>query len=112
MNEEALLEWIKDRLDEGEDATVYEFAKELLDRSNERSSMLDSANAKIEELTNANGGFEKEIARLKAHNYDLLMKTADDQGGGDGKVVENIEEDGEIIHIDNLFEDGEKKEDN
>lgn len=105
MNEAALREWIEQRLAEGEDATVYEFIREVLDRSEGASAKVGEHEATIEKM-------KGEIARLKSHNYDLMMMGGsvdddDEINSGDGEVLENAEDDGEIYHIDNLFMDDE-----
>lgn len=106
MNEEALRQWIDDRLAEGEDATVYEFIREVLDRSAVDRELAESAQARIAEHEETIRGLTEDNNRLKSHNYDLLMRVPDDQDNdGDGEVIENVEEDGEIYHIDNLFVD-------
>lgn len=108
MNEEALREWIEQRLSEGENATVYEFMREVLDRS-------QGATAKIGEHEATIAKMKEEIARLKSHNYDLMMmggsvddEDEDEINSGDGEVLENANDEGEIYHIDNLFVDDEE----
>lgn len=103
---------MEQRLSEGEDATVYEFIREVLDRS-------QGATAKIGEYEATIAKMKEEIARLKSHNYDLMMmggsvddEDEDELDGGDGEVLENANDEGEIYHIDNLFmDDDERKED-
>lgn len=110
MNEEALRQWIDDRLAEGEDATVYEFIREVLDRAGSDRELAETAQARIRELEDERTGYESEINRLKSHNYDLLMKVPAEENSGDGEVIENANDDGEIMHIDNLFVDPDEKE--
>lgn len=111
MNEEALLQWMDERIADGEDATVYEFIREVLDRSHGDRELAESAQARISEHEETIRRLTDDNNRLKSHNYDLLMRIPDDHNDGDGEVIENVEEDGEIYHIDNLFVDPDEGKD-
>lgn len=114
MDYEALEKWIDERLTEGEDATVYDFIREVMDKSKGADEYRESAEAKMREYEDRAANYDSEISRLKAHNYDLLMKVEGaDEIEGDGAVEEVVEDDGELYHIDNLFvdDDDEKGED-
>ena len=52
-----------------------------------------------------------DIQSLKARNYDLLMQIPADNGG-DGVVVEDVDENGTVYHIDNLFTDDKEDSNN
>lgn len=111
MDYEALDAWVRERLSEGEDETVYTFFREVMDRSRGFDEYRESSEAKMREYEGKFSDAEKEISRLKAHNYDLLMNgdLQADVGGGDGEVVENAVDDGEVYHIDNLFVDDKER---
>ena len=52
---------------------------------------------------------------MKARNYDLLMQIPADNSGdndGDGVVVEDVDDDGTVYHIDNLFTDDKEDSNN
>lgn len=103
MDEQGLREWIEQRLAEGQDATVYEFIREVLDDRGNLRTANEGAAAKISEHERTIADMTDEMSRIKAHNYDLLMGANADSGGGDDEVIENNEDEGEIYHIDNLF---------
>lgn len=107
MTEEEIIEWLKERLDEGEFATAETFIHEVFEGHREYR---DSADARISEYAEGEQTLKDEIAKLKARNYDLLQQVGVDSNGGDGIVVEETGEDGTVYHIDNLFEDNQKDE--
>lgn len=110
MDWEALDEWIRQRADDGEYATIRTFLDEVLDKSRGDDEYREASEAKMREWEERGRGYESEIERLKSHNYDLLMQLPkDDEIEGDGVVEEVVEEDGEIYHIDNLFVDDNEK---
>lgn len=111
MDMDALREWIRERADEGEFATINTFLDEVIEKSKGDDEYRSSADARIEEYARREEDWERERQELKARNYDLLMQLpADEDNQGDGVVVEDAEDDAEIIHIDNLFADEDEKE--
>lgn len=116
INSERLDRWLEERMKEGEDATAETFVEEVLDKSealdaqdppyDDLKALADSSGAKIGELESSLADSENEIARLKAHNYDLLMASGSEVEG-DGVVEEVVTDDGEVVHIDNLFVDSD-----
>lgn len=98
-----LLEWLRDRLDDGEYATAETFVKEVFGKAGRYDDDMGAAKAKIAQMAESGEASAKEIQNLKARNYDLLMQVPVGENEGDGTVVETANEDGEVIHIDNLF---------
>lgn len=73
---------------------------------------MDIANAKVQDLTTADAERNTEIARLKSHNYDLLMavqaQAATDLNDEDrDNDSDNTDDDPETPDTDELFEDKE-----
>lgn len=119
INSARLDEWLERRMAEGEDATAETFIEEVLEKSDaydaqdppydELAQLVEGGNAKVAELEEAIGSKDGEIAKLKSHNYDLLMSSGA-AVDGDGVVEEVVTDDGEVMHIDNLFVDPDEKE--
>lgn len=110
-----LLAWLRDRLEDGEYSTAETFLRDLERKGNDYDNDMSIRDAKIRELTGERDTLAGSVQDLKARNYDLLMQIPApetvEEPKGDGQVVETVD-DGEIIHIDNLFEDPEdEKED-
>lgn len=109
MDFEEFLSWLRDRLDEGEYATAETFLNDMVGGHDEYR---EASEARMREHEQAATDYENQISELKARNYDLLMKVPAAEGNdGDGVVVEDVDEDGTVYHIDNLFEDVEDEED-
>lgn len=103
MDENTVFEWLEERI-EGDDLTeISDFLHTTFDGAHEYR---EGAEARISEFETSDAALRDEIQKLKARNYDLLMQApADDNIDGDGAVVDVVEDDGEVIHIDNLFEE-------
>lgn len=111
MNLQELLEWIRERMDDGEYETVETFLNDLDKRGRDAEEYRNGAEARIEELNGQIDTLTSDNQNLKARNYDLLMQIpADGDVSGDGVVEEEVEDDGELYHIDNLFVDPDEKE--
>ena len=101
-----LVEWLRQRVSEGQYATADDFIETVFGKADRYDDDMSVRDAKIEQLTGERDGFAADLQAMKAKNYDLLMQIpADENQGneGDGEVVENVEEDGHIYHIDDLF---------
>lgn len=112
MNWEEIDEWMRERLEDGEYATVRDFLEAAFSRSGEYDEYRESAEAKMRDYESERDGLNSEIERLKVRNYDLLENGAPvaDEIDGDGVVEDIVEDDGEVYHIDNLFVDDDEKE--
>lgn len=110
MNLEELLAWIRERMDDGEYATVETFLNDMDKRGRDADEFRAGAEARHKELNGQIESLTADNQNLKARNYDLLMQIpADDRIDGDGVVEEVVEDDGELYHIDNLFVDPDEK---
>lgn len=108
MNLEDLLAWLRERMDDGEYATAETFLNDMGKKVTDADEYRSSSEARMSEYASNEEAMKAEIQSLKARNYDLLMQVpADDSGdnAGDGVVVEDVDEDGTVYHIDNLFTD-------
>lgn len=110
MDKERLLAWLRERMDEGEYATAETFLNDVFGRADEYDSYRESAEARMREYEEQHEGFAREIENLKARNYDLLMKVPTEANSGDGVVEEVVTDEGEVMHIDNLFIDPDTEE--
>lgn len=108
--QQRLLDWLEQRLDEGELATARTFVEEVFGKAGRYDDDMAGAKAKIAQMAQASETMAQENQDLKARNYDLLMQVPAESNEGDGTVIEEANEDGEVIHIDNLFTDDEKEE--
>ena len=110
MNLEELLAWIRERMDDGEYATVETFLYDMDKRGRDADEFRAGAEARVNELNGQIDSLTADNQKLKARNYDLLMQIpADDNIDGDGVVEEVVEDDGELYHIDSLFVDPDEK---
>lgn len=110
MNLEELLAWIRERMDDGEYATVETFLNDMDKRGRDADEFRAGAEARNKELNGQIESLTADNQNLKARNYDLLMQIpADEHIDGDGAVEEVVEDDGELYHIDNLFVDPDDK---
>lgn len=113
---EKVLDWVRTRISEGEYATADTFIEDVFGKSSRYDEDMGVRDAKIEQLTRERDGYAADLQAMKAKNYDLLMqipaKEDDVNVGndGDGEVIENAVDDGEVYHIDNLFVDDEEEE--
>lgn len=104
-----ILEWLRGRLDDDEYATAETFINEVFGKASTYDNDMSVRDAKIEQMTGERDGLAADVRDLKAKNYDLLMQIpANGEVQGDGTVVEDVDDDGQVIHIDNLFEDIEE----
>lgn len=111
MNLEDLLAWLRERMEDGEYATAETFLTDMAKRGADADEYRSSAEARMSEYASNEEAMKADIQSLKARNYDLLMQIpADDDG--DGIVVEDVDEDGTVYHIDNLFTDDKEDIDN
>lgn len=108
MNLEELLAWLRERMDDGEYATAETFLSDMRKRGDGFDEYRSSSEARMSEYAANEEAMKSEIQSLKARNYDLLMQVPADNSGdndGDGAVVEEVDDDGTVYHIDNLFTD-------
>lgn len=115
MNLEDLLAWLRERMEDGEYATAETFLTDMDKRGADADEYRSSAEARMSEYASNEEAMKADIQSLKARNYDLLMQIpADNSGGddGDGAVVEDVDEDGTLYHIDNLFTDDKEDSNN
>ena len=105
---EDLLAWLRERMDDGEYAAAETFLSDMQKRGADFDEYRSSSEARMSEYAANEETMKSEIQSLKARNYDLLMQVPADGSGdndGDGAVVEDVEDDGTVYHIDNLFTD-------
>lgn len=108
MNEDNLLEWLEARLNDDDYATARAFLDDYMRGNREYR---ESSEARMSEYASAEEDYGKQIQDLKARNYDLLMQIpVAEEPGADGTVVEDVDDDGTVLHIDNLFTDPDEKE--
>lgn len=115
MNLEDLLAWLRERMEDGEYATAETFLTDMSKRGADADEYRSSAEARMSEYASNEEAMKADIQSLKARNYDLLMQIPADNSGdndGDGVVVEDVDEDGTLYHIDNLFTDDKEDSDN
>ena len=108
MNLEELLAWLRERMDDGEYATAETFLKDIQKQGEGFDEYRSSSEARMSEYAANEEAMKSEIQSLKARNYDLLMQVPADNSGdndGDGAVAEDVDDDGTVYHIDNLFTD-------
>lgn len=108
MSLEELLAWLRERMEDGEYATAETFLKDMQKRGTDFDEYRSSSEARMSEYAANEETMKSEIQSLKARNYDLLMQVPADNSGdndGDGAVVEDVDDDGTVYHIDNLFTD-------
>lgn len=111
MNLEDLLAWLRERMEDDEYATAETFLTDMAKREADADEYRSSAEARMSEYASNEEAMKADIQSLKARNYDLLMQIpADDDG--DGVVVEDVDEDGTLYHIDNLFTDDKEDSNN
>ena len=110
MELDELLEWLRERMDDGEYATAETFLNEMNSRAVGADEYRSAAEARFSEYADSEAAMKADIQSLKARNYDLLMQIPADSAG-DGVVVEDVDDDGTVYHIDNLFTDEEENSD-
>ncbi len=91
-------DWLSERLDD----EGMSHARDVLDgydRANREYR--ESAEARMSEYAASDAAMREDIQSLKARNYDLLMQVPSD----DSPVVNQVDESGEVFHIDSLFKD-------
>ena len=113
MNLDDLLAWLRERMDDGEYATAETFLNDMGKRVADADEYRSAAEARMKEYADNEAAMQADIQSLKARNYDLLMQVPADNSGeadGDGVVVEDVDDDGTVYHIDNLFTDDEKED--
>ena len=111
MNLEDLLAWLRERMEDGEYATAETFLTDMAKREADADEYRSSAEARMSEYASNEEAMKADIQSLKARNYDLLMQIPADNDG-DGVVVEDVDEDGTVYHIDNLFTDDKEDSNN
>ena len=115
MDLEDLLAWLRGRMEDGEYATAETFLTDMAKRGADADEYRSSAEARMSEYASNEEAMKADIQSLKARNYDLLMQIPADNSGdndGDGVVVEDVDEDGTVCHIDNLFTDDKEDSNN
>lgn len=111
LNEENIVDWLRERINDDEFDTVASFINGVLEENRSGKSYRETAEAKMGEYDSRISDYENQLREQKARNYDLLMQVpADDHIDGDGVVVEDVDDDGEVYHIDNLFVDDKEDE--
>ena len=107
MDFESLLAWLRERMDDGEYATAETFLNEVMGKLADADEYRTSSEARMAEYADNEATMKADIQSLKARNYDLLMQVPAENGeaDGDGVVVEDVDDDGTVYHIDNLFTD-------
>lgn len=111
MNLEDMLAWLRERMEDGEYATAETFLTDMAKRGADADEYRSSAEARMSEYASNEEAMKADIQSLKARNYDLLMQIPADNSG-DGVVVEDVDEDGTVYHIDNLFTDDKEDSNN
>lgn len=111
MDLEDLLAWLRGRMEDGEYATAETFLTDMAKRGADADEYRSSAEARMSEYASNEEAMKADIQSLKARNYDLLMQIPADNDG-DGVVVEDVDEDGTVYHIDNLFTDDKEDSNN
>lgn len=101
--------WLRDVIDDAQMGEVADFFDGIDAERASATEYREGAEARMKEYEEQVNGLTSSISDLKARNYDLLMQVPAEQGGGDGAVIDKVEDDGEVIHIDNLFVDPEKE---
>lgn len=112
MDSESLLAWLRERMDDGEYATAETFLNDMAKKNVDADEFRSSAEARMKEYADSEAAMKADIQSLKARNYDLLMQIPADNNGeadGDGVVVEDVDDNGTVYHIDNLFTDEQKE---
>lgn len=115
MNLGDLLAWLRERMEDGEYATAETLLKDMQKQGADFDEYRSSSEARMSEYAANEETMKSEIQSLKARNYDLLMQVPADGSGdndGDGVVVEDVDDDGTVYHIDNLFTDDKEDGDN
>lgn len=111
MNLEDLLALLRERMEDGEYATAETFLTDMAKREADADEYRSSAEARMREYESNEEAMKADVQSLKARNYDLLMQIPADNSG-DGVVVENVDDDGTVYHIDNLFTDDKEDSNN
>lgn len=111
MNLEDLLACLRERMEDGEYATAETFLTDMAKRGEDADEYRSSAEARMSEYASNEEAMKADIQSLKARNYDLLMQIPADDNG-DGVVVEDVDKDGTVCHIDNLFTDDKEDSNN
>lgn len=111
MNLEDLLACLRERMEDGEYATAETFLTDMAKREADADEYRSSAEARMSEYASNEEAMKADIQSLKARNYDLLMQIPADDSG-DGVVVEDVDKDGTVYHIDNLFTDDKEDSNN
>lgn len=111
MNLEDLLACLRERMEDGEYATAETFLTDMAKREADADEYRSSAEARMSEYASNEEAMKADIQSLKARNYDLLMQIPVDNSG-DGVVVEEVDEDGTVYHIDSLFTDDKEDSNN
>lgn len=111
MNLEDMLAWLRERMEDDEYATAETFLTDMAKQGADADEYRSSAEARMSEYASNEEAMKADIQSLKARNYDLLMQIPVDNSG-DGVVVENLDDDGTVYHIDNLFTDDKEDSNN
>lgn len=111
MNLDDLLAWLRERMEDGEYATAETFLTDMAKRGADADEYRSSAEARMSEYASNEEAMKADIQSLKARNYDLLMQIPADSTVP-AVVVEDVDEDGTVYHIDNLFTDDKEDSNN
>ena len=102
-------------MEDGEYSTAETFLNDMAKKNADADEFRSSAEARMQEYADSEAAMKADIQSLKARNYDLLMQVPADNNGeadGDGVVVEDVDDDGTVYHIDNLFTDDKEGSNN
>lgn len=111
LNEENIVDWLRERIDDDEFDTAASFINNVLEENRSGRAYRETSEAKMKEYDDRIKDYDGKLQEQKAKNYDLLMQIpANDHIDGDGVVVEDVSDDGEVYHIDNLFVDDDETE--
>ena len=108
MTLEQILERLKGGMEEAEYAEAEGMLTGMARKSADDDEYRSAAEARMREYADSEAAMKADIQSLKARNYDLLMQVPAENAGeaeADGVVVEKVDDDGWVFHIDNLFTD-------
>lgn len=114
MEVEDMLAWLRERMEDDEYTAAETLLKDMQKRGAEFDEYRSSSEARMSEYAANEEAMKTDIQALKARNYDLLMQVPADDGGddgGDGMVMDEVDDDGTVLHIDSLFTHKEDEHD-
>lgn len=106
LDESNFLDWLKDRVGEEDYAEADAFMGGYM---RDNRDYRDSAEARFTEYQTNEAAMQEDIQSLKARNYDLLMQVP---ASDDSPVIDEVDDDGTVYHIDSLFTDVKEEPNN